>query len=544
MRPLAKGEFDVCVVGSGPGGGIAAYVLTKAGLKVALVEAGSALRAGVDYNTHLQPSEVLEKRLQSAGRFSEPRLKMERDHFTPVGDRPGHGWLKALGGRSLCWAGHSLRFGPSDFKKWPISYDEVAPYYSQVERFMGVYGNQDGLSNLPDGEFLKPVRMRCPEMLLKRGVERLKQKGRKIEFVAQRKAILTQDHWSKRPRCHYCGKCMRGCCVDAKYTSANTPIPLAMQTGNLTLFTEAMMTRIVLNSSGRHVAGIEYVHRNGTTETVRSKVLVLACNSIETPRHLLLNKTKEFPEGLANGSGQVGRNLTSHFGLDVVAYFHELRNRDASNDDGTDYFHSLLTGLYWEQPNPHFEGTYQVQCGAGLQPGLQYRDVAGFGSSLKRELREKNIGHATMDMQGSLSISPKKFIDLDPDRKDRHGLKLPRVHLHYEQNDIAMARDMVDTCREVIHSAGGEILYEPTNVTAESLQIDSNHWVGTVRMGRDPKTSVVNLSGQSHEIPNLFIGDASVFPAYPEKNPTLTNITLSWRMSDHLIEKFRRGELS
>jgi choline dehydrogenase-like flavoprotein len=541
---MSEAVFDVCVVGSGPGGGIASYVLAKAGLKVVLVEAGKVLRAGIDYNPHLRLPEGSRSFILRGSRAADPHLVFETNHFTPVGDRPGHGLLRALGGRSICWAGHCLRFGPLDFKKWPISYDEVASYYSKAERFMGVYGHKDGLSNLPDGEFLRPVRMRCPEMLLKRGVDRLKAKGRKMEFVAQRKAILTEDHSSKRPRCHYCGECMSGCCVDAKYTSANTPIPLALKTGNLTLRTESTMIRILLDESQRKIVGIEYSNSRSNVERIHCRALMLACSTVETARHLLLNKTSEFPNGLANGSGQVGKNLTSHFGLDVVGYFPELRNRDVSKDNGTDYFHSLLTGLYWDEPNPKFEGTYQVQCGAGIRPGsLAFRDVPGFGSALKREIREKNVGHASMGMQGSLLISPHKFVDLDPERRDRLGLPLPRIHLHYEDNDVAMAQDMVATCEEIIRSTGGEVIRTPGTVTRNKLQIDQNHWVGTARMGTNSKESVVNTHGQSHEIPNLFIGDASVFPAYPEKNPTLTNIALSWRTSELLIEKFRRGEL-
>src|SRR2546425_311279 len=255
---MANEKFDICVVGSGPGGGIAVYALATAGLKVALVEAGPRLRAGIDYNAHGSPYAHLEQRLKAGSRapissvFSD---HCEHNHFTPVGDNPGHGLLKALGGRSLCWAGHSLRFGPVDFRRWPISYEEVAPYYSRAERFMGVYGYKDGLSNMPDGEFLKPVPMRCGEQLLKRGVTRLKQQGRKMEFVAQRKAMLTQDHASRRALCHYCGHC-GGCEVDAKYTSANTPIPAALATGNLKLFTDATMTRILMDKARNRVAGV------------------------------------------------------------------------------------------------------------------------------------------------------------------------------------------------------------------------------------------------------------------------------------------------
>lgn len=543
---MAKQVWDVCVVGSGAGGGIAAYVLATAGLKVALVEAGPPLRAGVDYGGHLPPREVLERRAKGVVQRPVHNLWQdfrERDHFTPVGDRPDHGWIKAVGGRSLCWAGHSLRFGPLDFKQWPISYDEVAPYYSRAERFMGVYGYKDGLSNIPDGEFLKPVPMRCSEMALQRGVERLKARGRKMEFIAQRKAMLTESHNSGRPLCHFCGHCS-GCCVDAKYTSANTPIPLAERTGNLTLFTDAMMTRMLLDRSGRRVAAIEYTASAGAVEKVEAKAFVLACGAIETARQLLLNKSREFPNGLANGSGQVGRNLTSHFGVTVVGFFPDLARRDASNDDGTAYYHSLLTGLYWDRPSPNFEGTYQVQCGAGITPfRMAVRNVPGYGARFKREFREKNIGHAGMNMQGTLLISPKKFVDLDPARKDRFGLNVGRIHLHYERNDIRMAEDMVATCEEIIRAGGGEVLSRPRQITARELVIDSNHWVGTTRLGRNPKISVVDTEGRCHDVPNLFIADASVFPAYPEKNPTLTNIALSWRTSDRLVERFRRGEI-
>jgi choline dehydrogenase-like flavoprotein len=535
---VANPRFDVCIVGSGPGGGIAAYVLAKHGLKVALIEAGQRLRPGVDYNSHFPYYSQLDARL-SAGRSPYFRVTefQERDHFTAVGDRPGHGLLKALGGRSLCWAGHSLRFGPHDFRDWPISYAEVAPYYAQAERLMCVSGFKDGLSNLPDGDFLPGVPMRCNERMLWRGVQRLKAKGRVMEFVAQRKAIPTVAGKGRVP-CHYCGHCMAGCEVDSKYTSANTPIPLGLKTGNLTVHTGMMMTRIRMQQGGGRVAGITCVNAATNRDMeIDCAALVLACSAVETARHLLIN-------GIANSSGLVGQGLNSHFGLSVNGVFPELRNRDASNDDGTDFYHSLLTGLYWDKPSTKFEGTYQVQCGGGLHPQrLPVRNIPGYGAAFKRELREINATHVSMNLQGMLLPTSKNFVDLDESRKDKFGLPLPRVHLQYSDSDVAMANDMIETCEEIIKVAGGRVISTPGKATAAKLQIDYNHWAGTVAMGKDPRKSVLNADGQSHDIPNLFVGDSSVFPKYPEKNPTLTNITLSWRVSDRLADKFKRGEL-
>ena len=537
---MAAPSYDVCVVGSGPGGGIAAYVLATAGLKVALLERGPRLRAGVDYNAHASVYDNLDRRFASGKRAVISSVWNDyalRDHFTPVGDRPAHGFLPAVGGRSLCWAGHCLRFGPLDFKPWPIRYEDVAPYYAKAERFMQVHGMKDGLWNLPDGEFESGVPLRCGEKMLKTGVERLQSRGRKMEFVAQRKAIPTEAKPGGRTVCHYCGHCMRGCEVDAKYTSANTPIPKALRTGNLTLVAGAMMTRIVPSKQGARIEGVVYVDRDGE-KRLDCKALVLACNSIETPRHLLIN-------GLANSSGLVGRNLTSHFGVTVTGLFPQLADRDATNDDGTDYYHGLLTGLYWDQPSKEFPGTYQVQCGSGLHPSrMPVKDVPGWGSDFKKALKRANVIHASMNMQGSLLVSGKKFVDLDFTRRDQFGLPLPRVHLHYEPSDLRMAADMAATSEEIIRAAGGEIYSSPKSFSAADMVIDSNHWVGTCRMSADKRTGVVNAEGRSHDIPNLWIGDASVFGAYyPEKNPTLTNVALSWRMSERLIERFRQGDL-
>lgn len=542
---MARTVYDVCVVGSGHGGGMAACVLARHGLKVALVEAGPRLRAGVDYGKHADPYDVLEERLKAGLRSPIESLfrdRGERNHFTGVGNNPNHGLLKALGGRSLCWAGHTLRFGPGDYKAWPVGYEEVAPYYSRTERLMGIYGNRDGLWNMPDGEFQSNVPMRCNELKLKQGVERLKAKGLRMELVELRKAMLTRAHESGRALCHFCGKC-GNCCVDAKYTAANTAIPAGLKTGNLTVLTDSTMTRILLDREEQRVTGVEFRKPDGGSDVVEAKALVLGCSSIETARHLLLNTSRRFPNGLANGSGQVGRNLTSHFGITVIGYYPDLAHRQAKADEGTGYYHSLLTGLYWDKPHAEFAGTYQVQCGTAYTPSnFMVRELPGYGAKLKRELIERNLGHVGMNMQATLLQSPKKYVDLDRDRKDKHGLPLPRVHLHYEANDVRMAQDCRERCMAIIEAGGGQVMVKPST-DPNDLVIDYNHWVGTARMGRDPKTSVVNPYGQSHELKNLFLADAAVFPAYPEKNPVLTIATLAWRMSDYLAAQAKKGAL-
>ena len=228
-----------------------------------------------------------------------------------------------------------------------------------------------------------------------------------------------------------------------------------------------------------------------------AKAVVLSCSAVETARLLLIS-------GIANSSGQVGRNLPSHFGVTVKGFFPQLAGRDTSNDDGTSYYHSLLTGLYWDEPSSDFEGTYQVQCGAGVTSNRRaIRTAPGYGAALKRRLREWNAGHAGMNMQGTTLISGGKFVDLDPSRTDRYGMPLPRIHLHYDDSDVAMARDMVEKCEEIIRAGEGEVIETPGTVGVADLVIDLNHWVGTTRMGPDPALSVVYTAGRAPDFPHL-----------------------------------------
>jgi len=261
----------------------------------------------------------------------------------------------------------------------------------------------------------------------------------------------------------------------------------------LTLFLQSTVVRVLMSKDGARAEGVEIVRADGSREEIRCKALVLACSTVETARLLLT-------QGIGNSSGQVGRNLTSHFRLTVVGLFPQVRGRDASNDDGWDYYHSMLSGMYWREKSKKFEGTYQVQCGAGVHPKkLAIKWAPGFGESMKAQLKDWNTIHAGMNMQGMLLVSKNKFVDLDPVTKDALGMPMPRVHLHYDDSDLAMADDVIATCEEIIKLGGGTVHSSPGKATRENLVIDSNHWVGTARMGTDKRTSVVDLEGRSHD---------------------------------------------
>lgn len=549
---IEKTEFDVCVVGSGAGGGVAARALSERGAKVCILEIGEWKDPGKDFRGHIWPFELPHRGLQaerSRHLFGDPAVYS----YTNAGPEPAsYLILPAVGGKTLLWAAHSWRFGPRDFRlralhgvgvDWPIGYEDLAPYYDRVETFMGVCGVRDGLEVIPDGRFLPPLNFRCGELEIGRALSHL---GPHFKMISTRKAINTVPHRG-RAGCHYCGHCMKGCEVDAKYTSANSEIPAALKTGNATLVTGAMAIEVLLDGSGNRVGGVVYRELKSRRERrVRCRAVALACGPIETARLLLLSRSKLFPQGLANSSGDVGRNLQSTIELVTLGHLNSLTGSPAINDDGTDSFHGTVPNPYYQKPHPNFPNGYLINVGSGAQilysSGALELDsikgLPGFGREHKRRLRNVVPALVTLGCQGQTLEAAGNFVDLDPELRDGFGLPAIRLHFGYGECEQAMIRDMREVTRAILEAAGGEVINPDAPGT-----VDPTHYVGTCRMGTDAARSVLNPYCQSHDLKNLFIVDGSSFPSFPEKNPTESVIAVSLRAATFLGEQLRKGNL-
>jgi choline dehydrogenase-like flavoprotein len=339
---------------------------------------------------------------------------------------------------------------------------------------------------------------------------------------------------------------MKGCDVDAKYTSANTAIPAALKTGRCTLVTGAMASRVLLDGAGARTRGVVFIEVNSRRERrVRCRAVALACGPVESARLLLLSASKTFPQGLANSSGEVGKNLQTSINLTTEGYLKSLLGNPIVNDDGTDLFHGAIPNPYYEKAHPNFPNGYLINVGSGIQLALSSSAqtdsasmIPGFGRQHKKKIRAVAPALVALGCQGQTMTSASNFVDLDPDVRDGFGLPAIRLHFRVGDYELAMMRDMRAVTRAIIEAAGG-VAINPSAAGG----VDASHYVGTCRMGTDPARSVLNEHCQSHDIKNLFIVDGSSFPSYPEKNPTETVIAISLRATDYLAEQLRKGNI-
>jgi choline dehydrogenase-like flavoprotein len=474
-----------------------------------------------------------------------------------------------LGGRTNHWGRISLRFGPDDFRgtpqpgiddEWPLRYDDVAPYYDRVDELIGISGPERNLPNEPDGQFLPPLEPHCYEKVVGAGAESLG-----IPFSPVPLSVLTEDH-NGRAACHYCGQCGRGCSTHSNFSSGPVLVQPALNTGNLTLRTGAMVRRVTTDREGR-ATGVSFVDTETQREQkVEADVVVLAASACESARLLLNSTSRQHPNGLANASGTVGKYLMDSTGADITGFFPQLMDAPAHNCDGAATLHSYIPWwLHEQQDQLDFPRGYHFELyggrrmpgygyGEGVQninkhfPGGEARKKGGggYGQQLKEDYRRLYGTTVTLAGRGGTVPREENYCEIDPDTVDQYGIPTLRFNMTWSDAEIQQARHMQETARDIIEAAGGTVLSdrpgadEDYGITTPGLII---HEVGVTRMGNDPATSVVNQYGQAHDVDNLFVVDGGPFVSLPHKNPTWTILALSMRSSEYIIDQRKKGNL-
>ena len=558
QRPI----YDVAIIGSGAGGGMAAYALTKAGARVVMLEDGPTWFASHD-SKMLTPSYATPHRGAAIhgrpfGEFDACDGGWEIDG-EPYTRAPGtqFSWWRArmLGGRTNHWGRISLRFGPDDFRgksidglgdDWPIGYDDVKPYYDNIDRFIGLYGSNEGLRNHPDGIFQPPPKPRCHELLVKKASDKLG-----ITCIPARLSIITKP-LNGRQACHYCGQCNRGCSVKANFSSPDVLIAPALATGKLTLITNAMAREVTVGPNGL-ATGVSYIDKNtGADEHVRARVVVLSASACETARLLLNSKSPQFQNGLANSSGTVGKYLTDTTGTGVSGFIPAMVDHIPHNHDGVGGMHVYMP--WWlDNKKLDFPRGYHIEVyggpgepSAGFGGGIQRHNGGGYGKQLKADYRKYYGATIGFDGRGEMIPNENSYCELDPTTVDRFGIPVLRFHWKFADYEYNQAKHMQETFRALLTEMGATIFSQmPTREQNYNLAAGGTiiHELGGARMGNDPTTSVVNANCQAHDVKNLFVADGSPFVSQADKNPTWTILALSWRTSDYITQQRKAGAI-
>jgi choline dehydrogenase-like flavoprotein len=539
--------YDAVVIGSGASGGMAAWNLTRQGARVLMLDAGSHFHRK-DFWTHVPPYEWRE-RIQRGEQPPPFRLSSQEQPYLTPPEKPFDLWrVWGVGGKTNVWGRVSLRLSDLDFKgadrdgweiPWPISYKDIAPYYDQVDQLIGVCGGSDDSDSLPGSRYhLPPPRPRCGEVLLKKAAQRAG-----IPIVAGRRAVLTRPHNGFAP-CHYCGACGRGCDTASFFNSADHLIPVALQSGRLTLRTHAVAARILPNAEG--LAGsVQYFDRQTKEEHhAFGKVIVLAASCIDSARILLNSKSDRFPNGVGNGSGVIGKYLCEQVRFHVRGFLPQLYGRPASNDDGIGGEHIYMPRFNHRGKARNYLRGFGAQFwGIGCQAGAGHfaKYLEGFGSSFKKDVKRHYPAWIEMHPYGEVLPRADNFVTVEGTPLDAFGVPLPKIVLSIGDNERAMIEEMYDTALEIMHEARAELVhFKRGSVDVAGSAI---HEHGTCRMGDDAKRSALNGFCQMHEVKNLFVVDGSAFPSATEKNPTLTILALAWRATDYLAEELKKGNL-
>jgi choline dehydrogenase-like flavoprotein len=592
-----QSSYDTIIVGSGAAGGQVAYTLTMAGAKVLMLEAGRYFDPVRETAMFQLPSQAPLRAAATpdkqygfydsslASGWTIPGEPYTNAHTDP--SRQFRWWRqRMLGGRTNHWGRIALRNGPYDFKPysrdgvgfdWPISYEDLAPYYDKVELLIGVFGTNEGLENSPDsspGVLLPAPRLRAGELLAQKA-------GKKIGMpvIPIHRAVLSvrqdadnvpaklhpnnpkaqrllADSMRQRAACFWATDCHRGCSIKANYQAGTVHLPPALASGNLDILPHAMAREIVVDDHGR-ATGVIYIDKTtGVEHRASARSVVLAAGSQESVRLLLNSKSNRFPHGVGNSSGKLGRYLTDSVASSLRGQIPLLENLPIHNEDGAVGPHAYVPWwLYQEHKNLNFPGGYHLEFTSGrhmptmtVANGFDWltgRSGYAYGRQFKEDARRYYGSTQGFGAQGSMIPNEKSFCELDPTVKDQWGIPVLRFHWEWSDYELRQVEHQQKTIAALIEAMGGRLQHPPEKEGHKVVRTGGTviHEVGGAIMGANPASSVTNAWSQTWDVKNLVVADGAVFAGTANKNPTLTIMALAWRAADHLLEELQKGNI-
>jgi choline dehydrogenase-like flavoprotein len=560
MQKLARPqEYDAIVVGSGASGGWAAKRMSEAGMRVALVCAGRPLTDG-DYREHVQPYELkyqarandlirrkrpVQKDCYACTEYNESWFCNDIDEPYTTADGKPFSWqgrMRVTGGRTNVWGRHSYRFSQQDLKgysfdghgaDWPLDYKDLVPYYGLVENYVGISGMAENVAELPDSNFMPSMPLTCVEEKVRGAIK--SNFGRTLTMG--RLANITKAINGRAP-CHYCGPCERGCITHSYFNAAFTTVADALKTGKCTHIPNAMVYQVLMDKATNKASGVTYVDRvTRETREIRAKTVVLCAQALESTR-ILLNSA---PGGLGNSSGVLGEYLMDHMWVagGAAGEFPDMPGKPSLNNarrPGGVYVIRFRNTAKGERHKDFVRG-YGFQGGSQLafKMGAQ-----GFGQSYKDAVKN---GQWTMNMVGFGECLPYKHnrVTINKNVNDIFGIPVLHIDMAWGENEKKMIRDMAVSAGEMMEASGAKNI--TTFAQEDRVPGYGIHEMGSARMGKDPKQSVLNQFQQSHDVKNLFVMDAAGFPSGACQNPTLTIMAMAVRSTDYLMEQFKKRNL-